>query len=170
VTTIVYQRSNSRIPDFAVQMVEGAGEGQWEALVYYDDETWEFATKRVEDDDGFDVDKYELDWTPTTRRARPDHPERGRRRGSSPSSTSGPTRSRTGAGQLEDVRPAGRHHEDQRHPDGVDGLLRLPAAVRDDGPERREPTTTIDDDFNDDGTLNSTTPIDPNRPAGAGRS
>lgn len=44
-TIVVYQRSNSRIPDFAVQMVAGESDGEWDAFVYYDDETWEFTTK-----------------------------------------------------------------------------------------------------------------------------
>jgi hypothetical protein len=132
--TIVYQRSNSRIPDFAVQMVEGAGDGQWEALVYYDDETWTFATKQggSKDDDGFDVGKYELDMDADDEGVPvPIENEVTDAKGgpSSPSSTSAPTRSPTGAGERSHVRAAGRHHEDQRDADGRDGLLRLPAAV-----------------------------------------
>jgi hypothetical protein len=51
-TVVVYQRSNSRIPDFAVQLIEGLEQGDFDAFVYYDDETWAFTTQEGTGQDG----------------------------------------------------------------------------------------------------------------------
>lgn len=65
-TVIVYQRSNSRRPDFAVQLIErdpdAAGGLDYDALVYYDDCTWAFTTKEGTSKDGlWKVESWELD-------------------------------------------------------------------------------------------------------------
>jgi hypothetical protein len=61
-TVVVYQRSNSRIPDFGVQLIEGAEDGDLDALVYYDDETWAFTTKQGTGKDGYwSVNAWEAD-------------------------------------------------------------------------------------------------------------
>jgi hypothetical protein len=51
-TVVIYQRSNSRLPDFGVQLIEGSEDGDVDALVYYDDETWAFTTKEGTGRDG----------------------------------------------------------------------------------------------------------------------
>lgn len=61
-TVIIYQRSNSRIPDFAVQLIEGSEDGDFDAFVYYDDETWAFTTKAGTGAGGeWKIESWELD-------------------------------------------------------------------------------------------------------------